>query len=357
MNNNIVIYFSVSVVCVFVCFHFILKLYKRVKLLESVIKKFQHLKRDKDSLQYSFDQLNNWKKDIEKKIPKWKSCEKIVADNANLKQQNKDILSEIKGREKDLSVLKQELGSLREYKELEESGVFNFKFNFQEVEQYEDAFKIIKEYERQLVKSDMAFITHAKDLVGSPIMKSLSKLSLLAFNGTTELITSNIRFNNYDSCLEKVEKAFKKVNDLLAPFNSEISVKYHELKIKELALGLEYEEEKQRIKDEQDEIRRQMKEELKIIEEAEKAVDKAVEEEDRLEIALEVARKEVEGKNAAERAEFEQKILDLETKLEKAHENSERAISNAQLTSRGHVYIISNIGSFGENVYKIGMTR
>lgn len=29
----------------------------------------------------------------------------------------------------------------------------------------------------------------------------------------------------------------------------------------------------------------------------------------------------------------------------------------AQQTKSGHVYIISNIGSFGENVYKIGMTR
>ena len=29
----------------------------------------------------------------------------------------------------------------------------------------------------------------------------------------------------------------------------------------------------------------------------------------------------------------------------------------AQQTKRGHVYIISNIGAFGDNVYKIGMTR
>lgn len=35
----------------------------------------------------------------------------------------------------------------------------------------------------------------------------------------------------------------------------------------------------------------------------------------------------------------------------------ERAISQAQLTKSGYVYIISNIGSFGENIYKIGMTR
>ena len=43
--------------------------------------------------------------------------------------------------------------------------------------------------------------------------------------------------------------------------------------------------------------------------------------------------------------------------MKEAHERKERAISMAQQTKRGHVYIISNIGSFGEQVYKIGMTR
>lgn len=51
------------------------------------------------------------------------------------------------------------------------------------------------------------------------------------------------------------------------------------------------------------------------------------------------------------------KIHDLEIHLKNAQELKERAISMAQITKAGHVYIISNIGSFGDNVYKIGMTR
>ena len=47
----------------------------------------------------------------------------------------------------------------------------------------------------------------------------------------------------------------------------------------------------------------------------------------------------------------------LSEKLAEAHAKSERAKSMAQQTKAGHVYIISNIGSFGENIYKIGMTR
>ena len=51
------------------------------------------------------------------------------------------------------------------------------------------------------------------------------------------------------------------------------------------------------------------------------------------------------------------KIKELELKLEEAHTKKEKALSMAQQTKRGHVYVISNIGSFGENLYKIGMTR
>ena len=54
---------------------------------------------------------------------------------------------------------------------------------------------------------------------------------------------------------------------------------------------------------------------------------------------------------------YELKLKDLEEKLRETEEKNQRAISMAQQTKAGYVYIISNIGSFGENVYKIGMTR
>jgi hypothetical protein len=54
---------------------------------------------------------------------------------------------------------------------------------------------------------------------------------------------------------------------------------------------------------------------------------------------------------------YERQLQDLTGKLKEAEERNQRAISMAQQTRRGHVYIISNIGSFGDNVYKIGLTR
>jgi hypothetical protein len=48
---------------------------------------------------------------------------------------------------------------------------------------------------------------------------------------------------------------------------------------------------------------------------------------------------------------------ELSVKLADAEERGKKALSMAQQTKRGHVYIISNVGSFGENVFKVGLTR
>jgi hypothetical protein len=54
---------------------------------------------------------------------------------------------------------------------------------------------------------------------------------------------------------------------------------------------------------------------------------------------------------------YEERLQDMGERLKQAEERKERALSMAQQTKQGHVYIISNTGSFGEDVYKIGLTR
>lgn len=71
-------------------------------------------------------------------------------------------------------------------------------------------------------------------------------------------------------------------------------------------------------------------------------------------VFLEEALLAVEG---AHRDELERQRLELERKIQDVHQQYEHAKSMAQFTKQGHVYVISNIGSFGENVFKIGMAR
>ena len=100
-----------------------------------------------------------------------------------------------------------------------------------------------------------------------------------------------------------------------------------------------------------------MREEEKVKREVEKAMKDAENEEAQYQAALEKAKLELGETHGEQTKEFEEKIKILQEQLEEAKKNKERALSRAQQTKNGHVYIISNIGSFGKNIYKIGMTR
>jgi len=129
------------------------------------------------------------------------------------------------------------------------------------------------------------------------------------------------------------------------------------LKINELRLTYELQEKIKQEKDEQKKIQDEMREEEKARRELERAKSEAEREEQRSQRALEKAREDILKAKGERFEELTKRISLLEADLIKAQEQKERAISQAQITKSGHVYIISNIGSFGENMYKIGMTR
>lgn len=72
---------------------------------------------------------------------------------------------------------------------------------------------------------------------------------------------------------------------------------------------------------------------------------------------MEKAREEVAHASAQDREKYEAQLIQLTQRLAEAEAKNQRALSMAQQTRSGVVYIISNIGSFGDDVLKIGMTR
>jgi hypothetical protein len=100
-----------------------------------------------------------------------------------------------------------------------------------------------------------------------------------------------------------------------------------------------------------------MREEVKAQKELEKAKKDSENEEKKFQELLKKAEEEAENTQGEKQRKLLEKIETLNKKLEEASKNKARAISRAQTTKSGHVYVISNIGSLGKNVYKIGMTR
>jgi hypothetical protein len=132
---------------------------------------------------------------------------------------------------------------------------------------------------------------------------------------------------------------------------------YLDARLAELKWAVIAQELKEKEREEQRRIKEQMREEERARREYERAMKEAEQEEALLKRALEKARQEAEKANAEQRAQLEEQVAQLNQKLAEAEAKNQRAISMAQQTRKGNVYIVSNIGSFGEEVFKIGMTR
>lgn len=179
-----------------------------------------------------------------------------------------------------------------------------------------------------------------------------------AFNGKVDSILSRVKNDNYGTLEQKINDAFRIVQNNGKAFkNATITVEYLEARLEELKWAVCAQELKLEEREEQRKIKEAIREEEKARREYEKAIKLAEKEEKLLNDALEKARKEVEGASAEEREKYANRLAELEQKLKDVEDNNQRAISMAQQTRKGHVYIISNIGSFGEDVFKIGLTR
>ncbi|WP_246356914.1 DUF4041 domain-containing protein [Pyxidicoccus fallax] len=182
------------------------------------------------------------------------------------------------------------------------------------------------------------------------------KLMLRAFNGEADACVAKVTYKNIKAMEARIQKAAEAISGLTEIQQCFISDEYVDLKLEELRLAHEYEEKLHEEKEEQKRIREQMREEETAQRELERAKLEAEREARRDEEALRKARAEYEKSKGTEQEKLLERIAELERRVAEDQERA-RAISQAQLTRTGHVYVISNIGSFGEDVFKIGMTR
>lgn len=184
------------------------------------------------------------------------------------------------------------------------------------------------------------------------------KFVLDAFNGKVDSTLSKIKHNNYGKLSQEIKDAFELVNYNGSAFRSaKITDIYLQARLNELKWGVTVNEIMLEEKEEQRRIKEQLREEEKARREYEKAIKEAEKEEKAIQQAIDKATKELMLAGEEQRIALEKKLAELQIKYEEAEAKNQRAISMAQQTRSGHVYVISNIGSFGENVYKIGMTR
>jgi hypothetical protein len=179
-----------------------------------------------------------------------------------------------------------------------------------------------------------------------------------AFNGKVDTILSRVKTTNYGVLEQEIRDAFALVNQNGKAFrNARITREYLQSRLDELRWATAIEVKRQEEKAEQRRVREQIREEQKAQREIERALKDSAREEESLQKALAKVQAEVAQAGEAQRAVFDARLAELHARLEEAEARNQRALSMAQQTKAGHVYVISNIGSFGEDVFKVGMTR
>jgi hypothetical protein len=184
------------------------------------------------------------------------------------------------------------------------------------------------------------------------------KFVLSTFNGKVDTVLARVRPGNQGRLIQEIKDAYALVNkDGEVYKNARIQEEYLDARLEELKWAVAVQKLKEKAREEQRAIREQIREEERARKEIERAIKQAEREEELVNRAIAKIKKQFEEASEAEKVRLEAQLLELNAKLLEAEEKSKKAISMAQQTKKGHVYIISNIGSFGEDLYKIGLTR
>ena len=246
--------------------------------------------------------------------------------------------------------------------DLIDQGIYEPVFSFELSDEYKQALIQNKELQKEMVKHGKAVFfediweivgANGKKKSGEKLTKNNIHLTLRAFNGECDAIISKVSWSNIHTASKKIADTFNSINKKNEINLIYISQVYLQLKLDELHLKFEYLEKLQQEKEERAELRRIQREEEKLLE----SIEDAEEQEREYEEKLAKIRKEIEKSAGEEQVRLQAQIDLLNEQLEDAHQKKERALSMAQQTKMGYVYIISNIGVFGENIYKIGLTR
>ena len=244
---------------------------------------------------------------------------------------------------------------------VQEFGLYTPKFEFASSLDYKEKLASVRAEQKQMIKDKKAVAGNTDWQVngsaakGRKMVSDTQKLLLRAFNTECDEVVSKVKYTNFDASLTKIHKSAEAISKLGTIMNISIKPLYLELKVKELRLAFEYQLKKQEEKEAQREARAELREAAKLQKEIEEQRKKIAKEQTHYQTAYEKVLKQLETNPD------NQELLEKKKELENALEEIEKAIKDVDYREAnqraGYVYVISNIGAFGENVYKIGMTR
>ena len=240
-------------------------------------------------------------------------------------------------------------------------GLYTPRYDFVTAEEYKLKLEQIRTQQKDMIKKDTA-ITGAKNWTvdgskskGEKMVKDMKKLFLRAFNSDCEDTISKVKYNNYEMSLKKIRQSAESIEKLGKMMLLHITPNYINSKIEELHLAFEYQLKKQDEKEAQKTARAELREAARLQRDIEEQRKKVEKEQTHYQTALnkisqQLALNPDNPELLQKKTEIENQLIEIDKSL---HDIDYREANQRA----GYVYIISNIGAFGENVFKIGMTR
>lgn len=278
-------------------------------------------------------------------------------------EQHEALLSAVDEQSARLKHLQQAVMAAEFSIELVEVGINPLVFELDSHAAYVEALNANQDAQKAMVAAKTAVIgtsnwtVNGKEGEGRKMVDKAVRLALRAFNNECDVLMGRISWKNLDQIKDRVLKSADAIDKLNTIMNVEVTPAYIKLKLREAELRQQEALKKQ---EEKEELRRQREEEREEAQ-AQKEYQAEIRRQERVErermAALTAARAELSTATAAEQAELNSRIADLEARLTEAQSARARTQSMAELTRVGYVYVISNPGAFGPRMFKVGMTR
>lgn len=274
-----------------------------------------------------------------------------------LDKQLAELAKQIDSRNKEIIVLDEAIL-------LESFALYKPKFRFSTSEEYKTRLEACREKQKQLIKDGRAvninenWIINNSKSEGRKMVNDMKKLILRSFNNECDYCVDNVKFNNMEVQEKRIERSFEELNRLGRIMQAVITDAYKQLKYEELYLAFEYEQKKQEEKEEQKRAREELREQQKLEQEIRQARERIAKEKKHYARAI----NDLESRLKATTSDAERDLLLARLDEVKGQyselEKEEKVIDYREQNAKaGYVYIISNIGAFGKDVFKIGMTR
>lgn len=326
----------------------------------------KQLKVEVESLNKEIEKLNKLL------TPEHCTAKEIIDYISDLENEKVSLQSNIEELKNELDIInnsikskKEELVVLDEEVLMQDFGLYKPKYNFVTSDQLKVSLDIVRSNQKQMIKNKTAvnfsenWTVDGSKAKGKKMTNDNIKQIIRTFNTDCENAIDKVKFNNMDSMKKRIEKSFESLNKLNQTVGVSIRTEFLKSKIEELYLAYEYQVKKQEEKEEQKRIREELREQAKLqkeLVEARKNTDKDLK---HFKNALDdiVLQLENSALNEEKREALLGKKVEIEKKVEELTEKLIDIDYRQSNQKAGYVYVISNIGAFGENIYKIGMTR